>query len=822
MKNNDFYQWPSSAIFAGVSLFQTKLMQKIYLLFAAVALLQSLAAQPPCPSGAPVSIVVSIRTDGYGYETGWEVRGASGIVYHSVDYNTYANHTLYQAQVCVPADECITFRIHDSYGDGIFAPGYYVVRVDGDTIASGRAFGREEITHFNCPPGLVCTTAMPAAQDSTYYAPFDDTWYVFTPDSTGIYLITTCDSNTCATKIWVYDTCSGITAGESNEGTIFYDDGEKGCGEQAAVRGHFSAGNTYYIRIGDNMDDCSDTIVWRLAYEGPIAGCMEPTSCNFNPLATVDDGSCLPQGHPDCPPGPDLLMRQDILRNSIFLSTINSTDACLIQEGCLRGFGQRDIIRFTTRIDNIGAKDYFIGVPSVSNAQFTWDNCHNHFHYAGYAEYLLFDANGAVTPAGFKNGFCVLDLGCTTGSPQFSCGNMGISAGCHDTYSSGLACQWIDVTEIPDGRYTFVTRVNWGNAPDALGQVEMDTLNNWAQVCIVLSRASGQLQMSIDNDCPPYVDCAGTPYGAAQPDCTGTCGGVSLRGDVDQNGAQEMLDAQTYVSLILGHDIEPAPCNDLNADGVISVYDAALLSSCLNYGASHPHPGQGVHDHCNFPGGAENILDTVALSIIDANFDEQYIDIGIRNPSSYVTAYQFKMSGIRIAQVENLVDPAVFPIAPRNNIVEGMVIGISYQDSAVSKLAEVQPLCRIRYSQIDTGLVCIDQVIDVVDRNAHRVSAIIEDGCFEYNVSGINQPAPAISVSLQPNPFDRSTLLRFANPDGAAYRLELMDAHGRLVRQYAGINTGELRIEREELSSGFYFFRLFGARGQAVGKMMVR
>lgn len=796
-------------------------MKNFYLLLFAVFALQSLHAQPPCPGGQ-LSMVVTIRTDNYGYEIGWDVTGATGTVYQNVPYNTYANQTLYQTQVCLPADDCITFRIRDSYGDGIFSPGFYVVTVNGDTIASGRNYGRGETTNFNCQPGQACNTALMAEAGNTYQADFDDTWYEFTPDSTGIYRISTCDSNTCNTKIWVYSSCTGVFLTEDNQGTLLYDDDESDCAPQALVVGHFTAGLTYYIRIGDSENDCADSIIWSLQYDGPVSGCTDPMSCNFNPLATIDDGSCIPQGDPECPPGPDLNMRQDILRNSIFLTTINSTDPCLIQEGCLRGFGVRDIIRFTTRIENIGAKDYYIGVPSVSNSQFTWDNCHNHFHYAGYAEYLLFQEDGTVTPAGFKNGFCVLDLGCTTGTPQYGCGNMGISVGCHDTYSSGLPCQWIDVTDVPDGRYIFVTRVNWGNAPDALGQVESDTLNNWAQVCIVLSRASGQLQMTLDDDCPIYTDCAGAPYGSAQPDCNGDCGGTALRGDLDENGLQEIHDAETYVSLILGNDITATPCNDLNADGNISVYDAALLSSCLNYGNAHPHVGQGVHDHCTFPGGADNILDTVALSIIAANFEEQYIDIGIRNPVSYVTAYQFQMSGLRIMQVENLVDPAVYPIMPRNNILEGMVIGISYQDSAIIKLSDVQPLCRIHYTSIDTGLVCIDQIVDVVDRNGHRVMTQIEDGCIEYTVSSTAEPLAAMSVTVQPNPFDRSALLRFANAEGKPYQLEITDTHGRTVRTYTGITTGEQRIERGDLPGGVYFYRLSGERGQAMGRLVVR
>ena len=35
----------------------------------------------------------------------------------------------------------------------------------------------------------------------------------------------------------------------------------------------------------------------------------------------------------------------------------------------------------------------------------------------------------------------------------FSCGNMGISPGCSDQYASNYDCQWIDITDLPDGDY---------------------------------------------------------------------------------------------------------------------------------------------------------------------------------------------------------------------------------------------------------------------------------------------------------------------------------------------------------------------------------
>lgn len=798
------------------------MVNKMRLLFTLLFCLISawaLKAQPPCPDTSYVSVVVTIKTDGYGYEIGWNITGSSGTVYHQVPFNTYANGSTFQQQVCVPPSECITFNIFDSYGDGIFAPGFYRVEVEGELIAQGGDFNDYEFVNFNCQPGQVCNSAIPIVE-GIYTTSFDNHWYIFEPDSIGTYLITTCGFTDCNTTIWVYETCQGNGLTDDNQGIVFYDDDDSDCAPQAQVEAYMDPAKTYYIRIGDHADSCHDTITWSITYLGPVAGCTQIGSCNYNPLATVDDGSCLPQGDPACPEAPDLELDENVLRNSMYLTTIQSTDPCLIQEGCLKGYGLRDIIRFSTKISNIGEKDYYIGPPNAGNTQFTYDNCHNHFHYAGYAEYLLFDENGVVLPAGFKNGFCVLDLGCTTGSGQYGCGNMGISAGCYDEYWSALECQWIDVTDVPDGRYVLVTRVNWDNDPDALGQVEKDTLNNWGQVCIILDRSSGELEMEMDDDCPPVVDCNGTPYGNVREDCNGVCGGAALRGDLDLDGVQEISDAVTYVDGIMADDLEATPCNDLNADGEITVYDAALLTSCLNFGTAHLHIGQGIHDHCNFPAGIVNQVDTVTFSIIDVNFDEQYFDIGITNPTDYVHAYQFRVSGITPMNIENLVDPVQYPITPRINIDGGMVVGISYEDSLILKSPDMQPLCRIYFTELTGDYICIDEIIEVVNEDHEQVSSKIVDGCVV--AVGVTDVNPAIPVTIQPNPMTGVSLLRFPNPAGNAYHLELMDAKGQVVRVYNDITDDQVRIERQSLPAGMYFYRLHGEAGFATGRFAVQ
>ena len=69
---------------------------------------------------------------------------------------------------------------------------------------------------------------------------------------------------------------------------------------------------------------------------------------------------------------------------------------CPVVEGCLKGYENRKVIRFSTKIDNIGNRDYYIGDPYNNPDQFSFTNCHGHPHYDGYAEYILFNNDGVI------------------------------------------------------------------------------------------------------------------------------------------------------------------------------------------------------------------------------------------------------------------------------------------------------------------------------------------------------------------------------------------------------------------------------------------
>ena len=492
----------------------------------------------------------------------------------------------------------------------------------------------------------------------------------------------------------------------------------------------------------------------------------------------------------------------------------------MVDEGCLTGFGKREIIRFTTRFRNVGELDYYIGEPSLENFQFTFDNCHNHFHYDNYAEYLLFNEEGAVIPSGFKSGFCLIDLNCEDGNNKYGCSNMGLTIGCFDEYSSDLDCQWIDVTDIPDGNLIFVARVNWGNQPDALGRVEKNLLNNWAQVCLNLDRSSGKLEVTLIEDCSILADCEGRPYGDQVTDCKGSCGGKALRGDLDENQLQDMQDVLTYVSVVLEDEMQATACNDLNGDNKLTVYDAALLADCMNFGAGHVHDSQGLHDHCDFPGGIVNILDTVSLRITSIDKDQKYVDIALKNAHSGVVAFQFKLNGLEIISLENRIDIKEYPALLQANIATGMVIGISLQDSTIQKSRDWQPLIRVHYARLTDDFLCLDEQVDIIDEYYHQVMAQISEPCLDLisNASIVRQEQ---KIAITPNPFTQSTVLSFFNPYLHPYTLNITDLSGKVLHTYNNIRTDQIVIDQPVFGKGVYLFYLTGDRVKYTGKLVI-
>ncbi|HNK67178.1 MAG: hypothetical protein JST41_05135 [Bacteroidetes bacterium] len=700
-----------------------------------------------CPTGQK-RVTIDIVNDNYAGETSWTLK-------NSADGTLLASGTSTGTSLCVPTSTCLVFRINDSAGDGIwhnsYGYGQYWVYLDGALVKQGGQFGAYEETSFNCGPGQTCATALTAQTGVVYTAPMLEYWYDWTPAATGSYTITTCGLNSCDTKLWLYDfACGSINLSSGLEGSTFADDDLGGCGTQAVITANMPAGQTYHIRVGTNGGSCS-TASFRIDFNGAAVGCMDQNSCNFDPLATVAcSGCCLPVGDPACPEGPDLTINQNALANSLSITTVNiaPSDVCAVEEGCVKGFGTRNVIRFNTRIDNIGELDYYIGSPTSQPGMFDTQNCHGHAHYSGYADYLLFGQDNEPMPVGFKNGYCVIDVGCFGGTSHYGCSNMGISAQCYDQYGSGTTCNWIDITDVPAGLYTLVLRTNWARRPDALGRHETNYANNYGAVCINITGNPGEPRgFNVATGCTPVVDCLNQPYGSALPDCTGACNGPVKTGDVNENGAQEISDAQMYVNMIIGNDATATPCTDLNDDGVITVTDAALMANCNNRQANHDQQPHLVHYHpwCSFPRGYLSIPDTVDLTIGAFDPNGQYVDIWVKNSACRTMGFEFTMSGLTIQSVTNL-DPQVQGDLLWAGALGGTkVVGICYNDSSLAKHTGFSPLCRINYFELTGAQICIASIQDIVNNGANNVVARIVDGCLNTG----NAVAADIKVLLE-------------------------------------------------------------------------
>lgn len=786
---------------------QSNTMKKLLPLICMLSTIVSIAFAQNCNEDQ-LMVVVELKTDQYAVETSWDIKDGQGQLLAMS--SGLENLTLYQDTLCISDSTCMTFTIRDSYSDGFAGNAYVKLIVDNEVVANITDFTDAVSVQANCGPGQSCAEAL-MVNEGGYAYDATGTWMIFAPDENGIYEVSTCGGNVCDSRIWIYDDCEGLLIADGHEGTSFFaDDGE--CGIEAEVQGVMIAGNSYLIRVADFQGECATDSIY-ISYAGPIMGCMDSTACNYNPYATADDGSCL---YGDDCPSPDLVLDVGDLKSTMVVKQQFNDDPCLINEGCMRGYGMRDVINFRTTIHNAGDADYFIGEPASNPEQFEYDECHQHYHYDGYAEYVLYDAYGQYIPIGFKNGFCVIDLDCPSFDMyKYSCNYMGISSGCTDIYDSYLDCQWIDITDVPDGDYTFVTRVNWDNAPDALGQMEKDSLNNWAQVCINLSRASGSLQMTQVDDCDPYYDCLGNIYGKAELDCKGDCNGSALRGDLDEDGVLSGLDINQYINAALTAT-EASACNDLNADGTVTLYDASLLMDCMINGNTHEHPdGSTSHDHCAFPAGIYNQLAEPLIAISDTDVTNNTMTLSMTNSNTDVIGIQLKVEGVSVEGVEILA-PDFMPESIHFDSSNGRIIILANNDTKIEKSLSAQPVLNIVFSADATTDACVT-VEELVNSKFEQLKKQEEVDCQSIEIVS-TKDVKFKDLSVHPNPMNDYTIISLDHED--QYQVELYNAAGEEV-----LNTrfrgNQYMLKKNSLNPGVYLLTVSSDKEALKTKLVI-
>lgn len=775
-------------------------------------------SQVDCPDDQ-LTLNIEFLTDDYGYEFSWELLADGQIIEAGpTGGEQYGNDVLNNIDLCLINTRCYELKFYDTYGDGFIGNGYLAVQLDGEEVLREENYGSFVSLNFNCPEGSVCENAETLDLGSINQN-IQEAWYHLAIDTTGIYELSTCSSGeNCETTIYIYENCEGDFP-DNNEGTIYYNTESDSCGTKGLIMVPFSAEREYYVRIEIDNESCSEIQI-DFSFKGTILGCTDPLSCNYNPLAIEDDGSCFAWEDPRCSQGPDLRLNQDVLEASMYMDQLENNDACLIDENCIKGYGLRDIIRFTTQIENVGNLDYFIGDPVEAPGQFEFDQCHNHWHYDGYAKYTLYDTIGNVIPIGYKNGFCVLDLTCPSFDMYtYGCDYMGITAGCTDIYDAYLDCQWLDITDVPDGNYVFVARVNEDLARDALGRPEMDSINNSAQVCFNLFRTNGEPQLEIIQECESYFDCEGTLYGNAEIDCNGNCNGMAVTGDLDEDQAVTMGDVVAYIETILSPISPPSKCTDLDDNGEINVYDAALLQSCINYGISHEHEGgSNLHNHCTFPAGIYNDVNPFTL-FIEQPENESFVDVHILNEGDGLFAFQFELTGIDISSVSEMSNTPdqVFDI--NFNPETGKVIGLATGIAGLTRSNEMQNLVRVHFTEQD-GEVCVSENMVFSSDNDELVLTTIEESCIPIVISSSEDLAVNQNVHIHPNPTSAITNITLENlKEINNYTIHHLD--GRIL-QKSNITDQNFSVDLSKWTDGIYYITFSGKDKSIVRKLIVQ
>lgn len=734
---------------------------------------------------------------------------------YSADYsNNYGSEDfvfsdIYSGSVCVTTDECLRFIVYNN--QNVDVPDLqYSVSVDNVEVlnVTGIAFSNDNFA--NCTPGSMCEIPILLEGDGDYTTESDDAWYTYTPDVTGLYHVSTCETNTCDTKIWVYETCPW-TADEGPPGTYAYND-DADCGLQAALDLMLIAGDLYFIRIGDSYEDCAENINFSFNYVGPIIGCMDPEACNYNPLAQ-QSGDCIYYPNPDCAL-PDLQMNVETLLTSLSLMDVESTN-CDIEEGIVTGDGMRTVITFSVRIDNVGNADYYIGDPDNNPEMFEVVNCHGHVHYAGYGDYRLMDMQGNIIPAGHKNGFCVMDL---CGFGQYNCGQMGISAGCYDQYGAGTSGQWFDVTDVADGTYYGLVTVNPLLLPDALGRQESNYDNNTYVFCFeIFTNEFGERDFTLLSECPSYYDCLGVENGTAQTDCNGVCNGPSIWGDIVSDANLNNLDVFQYFSNLSLEEVDVTTCNDLSANGAITIYDLALANVCAGESA------QGGTSACDFPHDLMNLTGACGLAISDVNFDEGYIDVVMKTPVHDIIAYQFNIDGIIISNVESLVSETDFNCSVGFNSYHNSIFALGNYLEMIDNSGSPQPIVRIYYSQITSNTICISGITDIVTSTRSRAANYIYGDCIDATLFSVGTELTAGEISIMPNPVTSQVTIaldRFAN---SPKQLFFRDQVGKIVRTIAVDNGSHtMNVDLSSLSPGIYTITTEGNHNLEVAVRFVK
>ena len=179
--------------------------------------------------------------------------------------------------------------------------GGYELWINGVAVATGGDYGQQDLVQFDCPPGSTCNDAVgiDAADYGTVMQAEDNFWHTLTPNANGMYEFSSCRAE-CNTTLYIYDYCNMGNFDDTNEGSIYYDDNQGGCGEAATMTVLLEGGQTYWVRWA-SLDGSCGGFDWSFNYIGPPRDARIPGPATTTPAQNWTTGRASTRATPTAP-----------------------------------------------------------------------------------------------------------------------------------------------------------------------------------------------------------------------------------------------------------------------------------------------------------------------------------------------------------------------------------------------------------------------------------------------------------------------------------------------------------------------------------------
>jgi hypothetical protein len=156
--------------------------------------------------------------------------------------------------------------------------------------------------------------------------------------------------------------------------------------------------------------------------------------------------------------------------------------------------GQHRVVRFNLDLHNIDDTDFHIGRPEDRPDVYIpvpWGT--GWAFKEKFNTWWLTDDAGIEKRSGYLNEFCIMDF---VPPFRYDCADQGLSGGSFDSSSGLLPCQFLEIDNRPDGRYTFHVSCNAYSVQQVKnGQKPLFEEDNYED-----NTVSVQLQFAGDND----------------------------------------------------------------------------------------------------------------------------------------------------------------------------------------------------------------------------------------------------------------------------------------------------------------------------------